>query len=139
MAQGEGPMDVAKRESSQPRVGRQNPSPRDDRGDTGSPDAMRNAAMASAMPTADVVSMVSRDVNGNPAQSENFVVMVDDDAPDEIKDAHYNKAGEEVGAQKFSREEHLMAVDPLDYEKRSKEESEQLHRINFRPHEVGGR
>jgi hypothetical protein len=49
-------------------------------------------------PTADVVAMVSRDVNGDPMQSVNFRVMVDPDAPDDVKAAHYNLAGKAAGA-----------------------------------------
>lgn len=48
--------------------------------------------------TVDVVAQVSRDVNGDPAQSKNYIVMVDDDAPEHVKDAAHNRAGEAQGA-----------------------------------------
>jgi hypothetical protein len=112
-----------RRESSQPRVGRSKHDLT-----TASPDAAWVAAEASAQPRADVVAMVSRDKNGNPAQSENFQVMVDDDAPDYVKDVAWNKAGEEMGARKYDAKKH-GSMPELDHEARAKTESDELRRI----------
>lgn len=112
-----------RRDSSQPRVGRSKPDTT-----TASPDAAWVAAEASAQPRADVVAMVSRDKNGNPAQSENFRVMVDDDAPDHVKAVAWNKAGEEMGAQHYDANKH-GDMPELDHDKRAKTESEELRKI----------
>ncbi len=50
------------------------------------------------VPDADRVAMVSRDKDGNADQSENYAVLVADDAPERVKDAAYNKPGEILGA-----------------------------------------
>lgn len=55
-------------------------------------------AVEGFVPDADRVAMVSRDANGDPAQSANFVVMVDDDADAEEKAAAHNEAGAAQGA-----------------------------------------
>jgi hypothetical protein len=108
---------------AQPKVGRQMPGP-----ETASPDAARASADASAQPTADVVAMVSRDANGEPAQTRNFRVMVDDDAPDHVKDAHWNKAGEAMGAKHVDWDKRT-GPDELDHDERAKTEAKELARI----------
>lgn len=122
MALGTNSEDI-QRAGSQPKVERSKP-------DTtiASPDAAWVAAEASAQPRADVVAMVSRDKNGNPAQSENFVVMVDDDAPDHVKDVAYNKAGEQLGAKHYDAKKH-GDMPQLDHDKRAKTEADELRRI----------
>lgn len=55
--------------------------------------------MENATPDGDRVAMVSRDVNGHPMQSDNYVVLVDEDAPQVEKDAAHNLAGYRQGAQ----------------------------------------
>jgi hypothetical protein len=117
---------VAKPAVGKHEVGRQRPPT-----DVASPAAAENAADASAQADADRVSMVSRDVNGDPAQSENFHVLVDDDAPDHVKDAHWNKAGEALGAKHVDHQRD--GVDNLDHEERARTESRELTAINFHP------
>lgn len=53
-------------------------------------------------PDGDRVAMVSRDVNGHPRQSENFVVLVPEGVSDLERDAHWNRAGEAQGAKHLS-------------------------------------
>lgn len=118
--------DVA-RASAQPKVGEQKPSR-----EVASEAGRENAASASARPDADVVAMVSRDVNGDPAQSENFVVMVADDASDRVKDAHWNKAGEALGAKHVGAGWRDGDGDGVDVEARAEAERGELDRINFR-------
>lgn len=123
---------------SQPKIGAQEP-------DTtkASPGAAYAAQMASAQPTVDVVGMVSRDKNGNPAQSDNFVVLVPEGASDAVKDAHWNRAGEAQGAKHVENggEQTIRAdgtwggtVGFSDEEvaERAKVERRELHRHNFR-------
>lgn len=119
--------DVA-RESAQPKVGEQKPSR-----DVASEEGREDAALASARPDADVVSMVSRDVNGDPAQSRNFEVMVDDDASKHVKDAHWNKAGEAQGAKHVEAGWRDRDGDGVDDEKRAKKENDELRQHNFHP------
>lgn len=94
---------------------------------TGSPAAVANAKNASAVPTVDVVQQVSRDVNGDPAQSRNFRVMVDDDAPEHVKHHAWNKDGEALGAK---HGEVRAEEEELDHDARAKTEREELRRIN---------
>lgn len=98
---------------------------------TASPDAVRAANDAMMQPTADIIAMVSRDVNGEPAQSKNFRVLVDDDAPDHVKDAHWNKAGEAMGAKHVDVNKRT-GPDELNHEERAKTEERELARINYR-------
>lgn len=125
MAQGT-EADTAQRAASQPKVGRQTPG-----ADVASPDGAYASAEASAQPTADVVAMVSRDADGEPAQTKNFRVMVDDDAPDHVKDAHWNKAGEAMGAKHVDWDKRT-GPEELDHEERAKTEDRELARINYR-------
>ena len=127
MGKGENAADTARREGAQPEVDPQAPDTT-----TGSPDAVRAATLAAARPSADRVAMVSRDVNGDPAQSQNFEVLVDDDAPDHIKDAHWNKAGELTGAKHYDPKKHGVEAERLDHDERARVENRELHRINFR-------
>lgn len=115
----------AARESAQPKVGAQTPD-----STVASPDAQAAAAAASAAPAADEVAMVSRDVNGDPAQSVNYRVLVADDADEQAKDAAHNKAGEALGA-KHADASTTSEAAPVDEEKRSKAEADELRRINF--------
>jgi hypothetical protein len=109
-------------------------------GDTtkASPKSAREAVLASAAPSADRVVMVSRDVNGEPAQSDNFHVMVPEDASDELVDAHWNRAGEALGAKHVTDADHA-ALDNWDtsfsaeeLKKREDTEAKELARHNFR-------
>jgi len=127
------------RDGSQPAVAAQGP-------DTtkASPDAARAAMMASSQPTGDVVGMVTRDRDGNPAQSKNFVVLVPEGATDAERDAHWNRAGEAQGAENLKHgggERTLRADgtwgDPFGFTdeelaEREKTERRELHRHNFR-------
>lgn len=62
--------------------------------------ALQHAVLAeSAVPDGDRVAMVTRDVNGDPMQSANYVVLVPDDAPQVERDAAHNLAGLAQGAQ----------------------------------------
>jgi hypothetical protein len=55
---------------------------------------------------ADRVAMVSRDKNGNPDQSLNWVVIgVTRDDSEARRDAAHNKAGEQLGAKHVTRDE----------------------------------
>lgn len=122
--------DAVREESAQPKTS-------DKKADTttGSRDAVNTANEVSSRPTADVVAMVSRDVNGDPAQSKNFRVLVDDDAPDHVKNAAWNKAGEEQGAKNYDHDKHSATVGELSDEERderAKTEERELARINFR-------
>jgi hypothetical protein len=131
MAQGtaESP-DAVREDSAQPRSGR----PKLGTGDA-SPAAAEDALGAAFQPTADVVAMVSRDANGDPAQTKNFHVMVDDDAPGHVKDAHWNKAGEVSGAQRYDHAKHgpvLVGFSDDELDERAKTEDRELARINFR-------
>jgi hypothetical protein len=129
MAQGiESETDVVRRESAQPRVGRPKSSDL-----TASPDAAKAAADASAQPTADHVAMVSRDTNGDPAQSRNFRVMVDDDAPDHVKDAAWNKAGEAQGAERVNWDERLTGPDYGDRDEQLRDENAAIARASYNP------
>lgn len=101
---------------------------------TGSPDAVYAAMEATAQPIGDVIAQVSRDVNGDPAQSTNFAVLVDDNAPQEVKDEHYNTAGEAIGAKNVGSKPDYPTID---WDQHAKTTAQELHRINFRPHEVG--
>jgi hypothetical protein len=125
----------AARDSSQPTVAAQKP-------DTtkASPEGARAAVMASAQPTVDVVAMVSRDKNGNPAQSDNFIVLVPEGASDEVRDAHWNRAGEAQGAKHLSSEGGERDPGSLGWggftdeeiQERAETERRELHRHNFR-------
>lgn len=114
-------------EQSQPKVGAQRPKP-----EHASPDAQDAAERSSLQPEGDVVAMVSRDVNGEPAQSANFAVLVDDDpdATDEEKAVAYNKAGEESGAKNFKGRK------PRDYdaEAKDREKAADTERTELRKH-----
>jgi hypothetical protein len=111
--------------SSQPKAEAQRPKP-----EVASADAQDAAEKASAQPIADSVAMVSRDVNGDPAQSKNFEVLVDDDASDEEKDAAWNKAGEALGAQHVKRQKRDRSKEREDAAKHAQRESDELRRIN---------
>ena len=129
MAQGtESETDVVRREGAQPKVGRPKASDL-----TASPDAAKAAADASAQPTADAVAIVSRDVNGEPAQSRNFRVMVGDDAPDHVKDAAWNKAGEAQGAEKVDWDERLKGPDYGDRDEQLRDENAAIARASYDP------
>lgn len=125
---------------SQPKVDPQKP-------DTtkASPDAARAAMLASSQPTGDVVGMVSRDKDGNPAQSKNFVVLIPEGATDAERDAHWNRAGELQGAKHLEHSggvEHTLRADGTwgdlsgftdeELAEREKTERRELHRHNFR-------
>lgn len=109
-------------------------------GDTtkASPTAARAAVLASAVPSADRVAMVSRDVNGEPAQSENFHVMVPEDAPEHVVDAHWNKAGEALGAKHVTDADHEAlsnwdtSFSDKELKQREETEARELARVNFR-------
>lgn len=109
-------------------------------GDTrkASPDVARAAMLASATPSADRVAMVSRDVNGNPAQSENFHVMVPENAADHVVDAHWNRAGEALGAKHVTEADHAALSDwdtsfsDKELKQREETEARELARVNFR-------
>jgi hypothetical protein len=128
MAQGTA-SDTVREESAQPKLS-------DKKADTstGSRDAVNDANEAAFQPTADVVAMVSRDVNGDPAQSRNFrVIGCSDDDPDHIKDAVWNRAGEQQGAKNYDHAKHGATVGALSDEERAardKKEAEELRRIN---------
>ena len=123
------------RSGSQPEVGSVRREP--DR-TTASPDAARAAVMASAAPSADRVVMVSRDVNGEPAQSDNFHVMVPADAPEHVVDAHWNRAGEALGAKHVTEADHEAlgnwdtGFSEKEQTQRAETERRELHRHNFR-------
>lgn len=72
----------------------------------GSEKAVEDAKSADgATPDADRVAMVSIDVNGNPAQSENFeVIGLPEDATDEHKAAAHNEAGRKLGAKHVTKD-----------------------------------
>jgi hypothetical protein len=96
-----------------------------------SADARDAAEKGSAQPRASHVAMVSRDHNGDPAESKNFVVLVDDGASDEEKDAAWNKAGEAMGAANFKEPKPRDAEqEAKDEEQRAQTESDELRRIN---------
>ena len=106
---------------------------------TASPDAAEDSIKAAFQPDGDVVAMVSRDSSGRPAQSENFVVLVPDDASDEVKAAAWNRAGEAQGSRNLKNggeraisEHHATWFGMSDEEraKRDKKEAEELRRIN---------
>lgn len=123
MAQGEtSGADVA-RQGSQPKMER----PKQDL-TKASPDAAWASAESAPQPLGDVVAMVSRNKDGEPDQSANFHVLVDDDAPDEIKDAHWNRAGEAQGAKDYDHSKH-GAPQELDHEERMNTENKELARI----------
>lgn len=106
---------------SQPHVERQRPSP-----ERSSATAADHAENASAQADVDVVAMVSRDKNGNPDQSAGFVVLIDDedDVPDHVRDAAYNKSGEAQGARNAAKRERP------DLERRRQDEVERLNEEN---------
>ena len=120
--------DAAREESSQPRVSRPKSSDL-----VASPDAAKAAADASAQPTADAVAIVSRDVNGEPAQSRNFRVMVADDAPDHVKDAAWNKDGEAQSADKVDWDERLKEPDYGDRDEQLRDENAAIARASYNP------
>ena len=115
------------REGSQPKVGAQKPDAQH-----ASADAADAAVKASARADADVVAMVSRDVNGDPKQSANYVVLVDDDEDDDVKDAAHNKAGEELGAKHVDHDEikRDREAEESDRQKRLDTEAKELRAIN---------
>lgn len=61
------------------------------------------------VPDADRVAQVSIDVNGNPAQSHNFHVLLPEDATDEHKAAAHNEAGRKLGAKHVTEADHEAA------------------------------
>lgn len=90
-------------------------------------------------PDGDVVAMVSRDVNGHPNQSENFVVMVPEGVSDAERDAHWNRAGEAQGAKHLSGGGREEATDSRsdgltddERQERAEVEHRELYRHNFR-------
>lgn len=92
---------------------------------------------AAGWPTADVVAMVSRDANGDPAQTKNFVVLVAPDADEATRDAHWNVAGAAQGA-RYVDPANVPAAGILpDPDVQARE----LARINYSPadHATGGR
>ena len=108
-----------------------------------SPDAARTAMMATAQPFTGAVAMVSRDGNGDPAEDENFVVLVPEGATQAERDAAWNRSGEAQGAKHVKHgvgertiEEHTASWDAgfTDEERaeRAKTEARELHRHNFR-------
>jgi hypothetical protein len=112
--------------TGQPKAEAQRPKP-----EHASADARDAAEKGSAQARASHVAMVSRDHNGDPAESTNFVVLVDEDASDEEKNAAWNKAGEALGAANFKEPK------PRDREQEAKDEQErvqteanELRRIN---------
>lgn len=130
MTQGNDTPDAVREDSAQPRAGR----PKLGTGDA-SATAAGDAMEAAFQPTADVVAMVSRDANGDPAQTKNFHVMVDDDAPDHVKDAHWNRAGEVSGAQRYDHAKHgpvSVGFSDEELDERAQTENRELARINFR-------
>lgn len=54
--------------------------------------------LEAAVPDADRVAMVSRDVNGDAMQSTGYAVLIGDDAAQVEKDAAHNLAGQAQGA-----------------------------------------
>ena len=109
-----------------------------------SPAAADAALRASAdWPTADQVAMVSRDVNGDPAQSANYTVLVPEDATDADREAHHNRPGELLGAANVKAtagsevDPARLGVAGLTDEQRQErdiEETRQLARINSGKH-----
>lgn len=100
---------------------------------TGSPAAVKDTEEVAFRPTADVVAMVSRDVNGDPAQSKNFQVLIPEDASDADKDAAWNKAGEAQGAANYDHAKHgpqSFELSDKERAERDKKEAEELRRIN---------
>lgn len=129
--------DEARQDSAQPKSSKQVDTT------TASPDAARAANEASLRPTGDVVAMVSRDSSGHPAQSENFTVLVPEDASDERKAGAWNRAGEEQGAKNLKHsggertiEDHMGSWDvgfsDKEQAERAKTEDRELARINYR-------
>lgn len=109
-----------------------------------SPGAAHAAMMASAQPLGDVVAMVTRDRDGNPDQSENFVVLIPEGASQAEIDAAWNRAGEAQGAKhlKHGGGERTLRADGTwggpagftdeEIAEREKTERRELHRHNFR-------
>lgn len=138
-ASAKNPADV-QRAGSQPEVvaGPQKPDTAN-----ASPDAARAAMMATAQPFTGAVAMVSRDGNGNPAENDNFIVLVPEGATQAERDAAWNRSGEAQGAQHVKHsggertvEEHTARWNTgfTDEERaeRAKTEARELHRHNFR-------